>query len=95
MSLSSPSVPRVLPSGIPCWIELPTTDEARAQHFYSNLFGWQYATNRAPATPTRRYSIASLNGVAVGGLYTAARETRRPAGPCICRCSTRQARPSG
>ncbi|WP_370943409.1 VOC family protein [Amycolatopsis sp. cg5] len=73
MSLSSPSVPRVLPSGIPCWIELTTTDEARAQHFYSNLFGWQYATNRDPATPTRRYSIASLNGVAVGGLYTGAR----------------------
>ncbi|MEC3980296.1 VOC family protein [Amycolatopsis sp. H20-H5] len=75
MSLGSPAAQPVVPPGIPCWIELSCRDEAAAQHFYNGLFGWEFTLQRDPATPTGRYSIANLNGSAVGGLYTAAANT--------------------
>jgi predicted enzyme related to lactoylglutathione lyase len=72
MSLGSSAIEPAIPSGIPCWVELACSDEAVTQHFYSSLFGWHYALRRDPATPTGRYSIASLGGVQVGGMYRAA-----------------------
>ncbi|MGH3517243.1 MAG: VOC family protein [Haloechinothrix sp.] len=62
------SVP-VVPAGAPCWIDLATTDERAAQAFYSALFGWTFAARSDPATG--RYTIASLNGVQVAGMYRA------------------------
>ncbi|WP_409182412.1 VOC family protein [Amycolatopsis sp. VS8301801F10] len=62
---------RTIPAGLPCWIEVACHDEARTQEFYSRLFGWDYETRRDPASPTGRYSIASSDGVAAGGLYQA------------------------
>lgn len=34
-----------LPAGMPCWIELVTTDVAAACEFYGGLFGWSYRTH--------------------------------------------------
>ncbi|HVV13711.1 VOC family protein [Amycolatopsis sp.] len=68
-----PQVTRsILPSGIPCWIELATLDEEVAQRFYNGLFGWNFDLNRDPAAPTGRYLIASLGGIDVAGVYRAA-----------------------
>ncbi|WP_034273347.1 VOC family protein [Haloechinothrix halophila] len=53
--------------GTPCWIELATLDERAAQAFYAGLFGWRYHTKSDPATGT--YTIASMGGVPVAGLY--------------------------
>jgi predicted enzyme related to lactoylglutathione lyase len=72
MSVRSPAPEPVLPSGVPCWVELACLDEAVAQNFYGGLFDWQFAVRRDPATATGRYTISSLGGVAVGGLYRAA-----------------------
>ncbi|RZQ64812.1 VOC family protein [Amycolatopsis suaedae] len=72
MSVSSSAAPRTLPSGVPCWVELATPDEEAAERFYGELFGWSYEVRRDPATPTGRYSIASLGGIPVGGQYQAA-----------------------
>lgn len=62
----------ILPSGIPCWVELATLDERAAQQFYAGLFGWNYHLNRDPATPNGRYVIASLGSRDVAGIYRAA-----------------------
>jgi predicted enzyme related to lactoylglutathione lyase len=72
MSLGYSAIRPVLPSGTPCWVELTCHDETRAQYFYGGLFGWRYQVTRDPATPTGRYSIASLDGIATGGLYRGA-----------------------
>jgi uncharacterized protein len=72
MSIGAPSASSILPSGMPCWVELATTDETAAQDFYGRLFGWTYRVNRDPATRNGWYLIASLGTVDVGGLYRAA-----------------------
>ncbi|PXY27159.1 VOC family protein [Prauserella muralis] len=74
MSVDTPGQSALLPAGTPCWIELATTDEAVACEFYGRLFGWEFSVKRDPATPTRRYTIATLGGYQVGGLYQAARD---------------------
>ena len=33
-------------AGMPCWIELVTTDVDQAREFYAELFGWQYETHQ-------------------------------------------------
>jgi predicted enzyme related to lactoylglutathione lyase len=48
----------------PCWVELASTDPARAQDFYAGLFGWEPAGDRF-----------RLDGRAVAGL-TRARDER-------------------
>ncbi|MPY78156.1 MAG: VOC family protein [Actinophytocola sp.] len=53
--------------GIPCWIELATLDVPSAQAFYTGLFGWRYHSKPDPATGN--YTLASLNGTPVAGLY--------------------------
>lgn len=57
------------PAGSPCWIDLATTDESAARAFYTGLFGWAYYTKPDPATDT--YTIATLHGVQVAGMYRA------------------------
>lgn len=71
MSVSVRSTASVLPSGMPCWVELATIDETAALGFYRALFGWSYRDNPDPSTPTGRYRIASLGASEVGGLYRA------------------------
>ncbi|NIH84839.1 VOC family protein [Amycolatopsis granulosa] len=71
MSVGS-SAPSPLPSGVPCWVELASVDEAASHRFYEGLFGWTFLLSRDPATRTGRYLIGTLGGVPVGGLYQAA-----------------------
>ncbi|WP_026360996.1 VOC family protein [Amycolatopsis nigrescens] len=72
MSVDSATARAVLPSGLPCWVELAAMDELSAQRFYGELFGWEYQVHRDPATPTGRYAIATLGDIPVGGLYRSA-----------------------
>src|SRR3954454_11053090 len=51
----------------PCWVELASTDPARAQDFYADLFGWEPAGDRF-----------RLDGRAVAGLTRSGAD--RPAG---------------
>src|SRR4051794_29516826 len=51
----------------PCWVELASTDPARAQDFYAALFGWEPAGDRF-----------RLDGRAVAGLTRV--HTGQPAG---------------
>lgn len=71
MAVNPSLAPSVLPSGIPCWVELATPDENATQQFYAGLFGWSYYLNRDPATPAGRYLIAAIGSTPVGGLYRA------------------------
>lgn len=64
----------LLPSGLPCWVELATLDERVAHEFYGELFGWTMRVCRDPATSNGRYSIASMGGRDVAGIYLAAPE---------------------
>ncbi|WP_199430289.1 VOC family protein [Qaidamihabitans albus] len=73
MAVGSPTSQSVVPAGMPCWVELAAADEPAVRAFYEGLFGWDCHVKRDPATATRRYTIASLGGYQVAGLYQAAR----------------------
>jgi hypothetical protein len=53
------------PPGSPCWVDLLVPDIARAQEFYTQLFGWQW--RRADAM-TGGYTVALLDGHPVAGI---------------------------
>ncbi|MDF2691674.1 MAG: glyoxalase [Labilithrix sp.] len=55
------------------WIELATTEPAKAKSFYSELFGWTYDDN--PAGPDMVYSMAKVDGHYVAGLFGMGKET--------------------
>ncbi|GLY67093.1 VOC family protein [Amycolatopsis taiwanensis] len=69
MSIDIPATSN--PSGVPCWVELATTDEAVTRDFYGRLFGWTYHLDRDPSTPNGRYLTASLETFDASGLYHA------------------------
>jgi predicted enzyme related to lactoylglutathione lyase len=50
-----------------CWVDLATTDAAGAKDFYSGLFGWD--AEDMPAGEDTIYTMLSLDGDYVGGLY--------------------------
>jgi predicted enzyme related to lactoylglutathione lyase len=54
------------------WIELATTDAAKAKSFYAGLFGWTYDDN--PVGPNMIYSMAKLDGHHVAGLFGMGKE---------------------
>jgi len=49
------------------WVDLATTDGEAAKKFYGELFGWSFED--APAGEGMVYSMASLKGKSVAGLY--------------------------
>jgi hypothetical protein len=52
-------------SGVPCWVDLATSDTDKAGAFYSTLFGWEIR----PGPPEAGgYAIALLGGKAAAGL---------------------------
>jgi len=51
-----------------CWIELGTTDQTAAKHFYSSLFGWAAAD--MPMGPNDLYTIFKLEGRDAAAAYT-------------------------
>ena len=50
--------------GAPCWIDLYTSDPARAKDFYGRLFGW---TTMDPGPEYGGYSIFQRDGKAIAG----------------------------
>lgn len=51
-----------------CWVELATTDQPVAKHFYHTLFGWH--TKDILVSPNHVYTIFQLDERAVSGVYT-------------------------
>lgn len=56
------------PQGVPCWIDLQTTDQDGAKAFYGGLFGWEL--DDQPLPMGGHYTMASLDGGAVAGIGT-------------------------
>jgi predicted enzyme related to lactoylglutathione lyase len=55
------------PPGFFCWIELATTDTARAKAFYNGLFGWQ--PKDIPMGPDSFYTLLQIDGKDVAALH--------------------------
>jgi predicted enzyme related to lactoylglutathione lyase len=53
------------PPGVPCWVELVTSDLAAARRLYGAAFGWGFADSSGPR---REYVIASRDGAAAAGV---------------------------
>ena len=54
------------PQGVPCWVDLQTTDQEGAKAFYGELFGWEL--DDQPIPMGGHYTMASLDGGAVAGI---------------------------
>lgn len=52
--------------GMPCWIDLATTDPKASRDFYGGLFGWQYRANTSGG-----YVTALADDVPAAGFYRA------------------------
>lgn len=59
-------------AGMPCWIELITTDLQRAQEFYAGLFDWEYEVREDDAAG--QHVVASRHGFPVASLREASGE---------------------
>ncbi len=55
------------PNGMPSWLDLGTTDLGGAESFYSGMFGWD--SDRQPAGENMVYSMQSIGGKSVAGIY--------------------------
>jgi hypothetical protein len=62
------------PAGTFSWVDLATTDAAAAKAFYTRLFGWE--AQDMPAGPEGTYTMLSLAGKDVAGLYAMSDEQR-------------------
>ncbi|MDI2027285.1 VOC family protein [Saccharopolyspora sp. TS4A08] len=56
-------------AGMPCWIELITTNLDKAREFYANLFDWEYETHSDPISG--EHVIALREGFPVASLRAA------------------------
>lgn len=56
-------------AGMPCWIELITTNLDKAREFYANLFDWEYETHSDPVSG--EHVIALREGFPVASLRAA------------------------
>ena len=59
---------------MPSWLDLGTTDLDSAESFYGELFGW--SADRQPAGEGIFYSMQSINGKTVAGIYEQAQDQR-------------------
>lgn len=55
-----------IPAGAPCWIDLMTSDPAKAREFYTALFGWTY--EEGDQEKYGGYIMAFKDGKSVAGL---------------------------
>lgn len=55
-----------IPAGAPCWIDLMTSNPAKAKEFYTELFGWSYETG--DEEKYGGYIMAFKDGKSVAGL---------------------------
>lgn len=51
-----------------CWVELGTTDQEAAKHFYGSLFGWTFVDH--PIGPGNFYTMFKLDGRDAAAAYT-------------------------
>jgi uncharacterized protein len=56
--------------GVPCWVDLATSDQPPAIQFYRAVFGWDYGD---PAVDRDSYTRATLRGKAVAGIFVPGR----------------------
>jgi predicted enzyme related to lactoylglutathione lyase len=56
--------------GVPCWVDLATSDRAAALEFYGAVFGWAFG---APEAGQDSYTQARLLGKAVAGVFVPGR----------------------
>ncbi|MCA1282317.1 VOC family protein [Saccharopolyspora sp. 7B] len=59
-------------AGMPCWIELVTTDVEQAREFYAELFGWRYETHQDDAAG--EHVVAYRDGFPVASIRRSAGE---------------------
>jgi predicted enzyme related to lactoylglutathione lyase len=59
----------------PVWVDLSSTDAAKARDYYAKLFGWK--VELAPEPDAGGYALAKLNGKDVAGIGPA----QTPDGP--------------
>lgn len=62
-----------------CWLELATTDQNAAKHFYSSLLGW--AVNDFPMGPGEVYTMFELEGRNAAAALSISPELRRQGVP--------------
>ena len=55
------------PNGKPSWLDLGTTDLGGAEKFYGGMFGW--SASREPAGEGMVYSMQTIGGKSVAGIY--------------------------
>jgi predicted enzyme related to lactoylglutathione lyase len=53
------------PEGIPCWVDLATTDVDSAKTFYESIFGWEIQEPQSEEVP---YWMALKNGLPAAGI---------------------------
>lgn len=63
------------PPGVPCWVDLATTDVAAAQAFYTSVLGWSFPLLDGDYGG---YVIGELNGAAAAGIGPLAGDQQRP-----------------
>ncbi len=66
--------------GMPCWVDLATTDLAGARVFYAGLFGWEYVDEEMGEMGIGVYSMAMLAGSAAAAIYESGPGQIRPDG---------------
>lgn len=63
--------------GVPCWVDLATTDQAAAKAFYGGLFGWSYEDVAMDQEGRQHYSMARLGGRYAAAVFTQQQEQRQ------------------
>ncbi|WP_172827817.1 VOC family protein, partial [Mycobacterium colombiense] len=63
------------PLGAPCWIDLTTSDVARAQQFYGTVFGWTFESS---GPEYHGYVNAAKDGHLVAGIMANRPEAGSP-----------------
>ena len=59
------------PAGVPCFVDVLTTEIEPARRFYAGIFGWEFAGPGAmPTDPPGEYFVARVRGADVAGLGT-------------------------
>lgn len=61
-----------IPAGAPCWIDLMTSDPAKAREFYTALFGWSYEVGDQETYGG--YIMAFKDGKSVAGLMQSSQD---------------------
>lgn len=57
------------PAGVPCFVDAFTPDLDAARHFYTGIFGWEFAgPGPMPGAPAGEYHVARVRDADVAGL---------------------------